>query len=701
MGSEHYRDVFGLQNKTPLTKFASAAITESGFIHVGERRKDGNVVYDHIAYVHVTDKEIYLYQANGADFLDAMNGIDRSKEYNKIGRNVSGSHYKHPMSGKGMSQFDSYFEKPDKDGVQAFFVFTSASEVQEKYYQKLASEDAQKPVASEAGPSSLNRNGGIEPTPREPVLVAQEYKPATETETELIRSVTTDLKSGMGNDYNAYITHPKENCANAAVSIKKILSQKGYGDARIVELGIWPNGGPDTMPLNHYVVMVKKDGSEMVVDLTAGQFAQYEFTGPVIDTKSNWIARWQDGLRNKTKTLVKLVPVTGGVNTSPFSSYSEYTNSHKVIPDGELLKSPSWYQNIGAKVTPSQPAPLFYPIEDAKPATSDRTGSSVSEPEVTRDASSSQSANNYYKPFGPDSYIEMGPNNSIVIIRAHGYPGDTGHYTAKAVSEVIRDYLSSRGIPIEQVRYIDLQSCYGKTMGALSQAQAIANKLGVKVKAYYGKFTPLRGLDPGESSFSKPHRNPVAATASNMGNAAVYHLSEATLAVRRKLGIGRSSATQSERPPVYPLANASDLDVPPSQKTKAGLLMEGMLKLGSIDATDGRNKYDADSARFALTTVGKNLSDILVLKNADDSDLQIITQQYFGDQDLSQDDMSKIILFMSKVKMSSTSDQLEGLFSGKIPEDCPDNISAILERVSPAQILSFYLHVFGDNAVDS
>lgn len=159
MGSQHYRQVFDLQNKQPMTTFESACIAESGLIHVGERRPDGTVHYDHVVYVHVTNGKVYLYQANGSDFLLTINDGENSGKYNNIGSNTSKSHYRHRMEHKTINRFNSYFEQqPSKESSQPVFVFTPASEIRETY----ASQSRSKETSDDSNSRAINtgRLGG-------------------------------------------------------------------------------------------------------------------------------------------------------------------------------------------------------------------------------------------------------------------------------------------------------------------------------------------------------------------------------------------------------------------------------------------------------------------------------------------------------------------------------------------------------------
>ncbi|MGL4353726.1 MAG: hypothetical protein ACRCTP_07345 [Aeromonas popoffii] len=132
MGSDKYRKAFELQNKLPMTNFSDANITESGFMHVGERQSDGTVHYDHVVYVHVDENGTYLYQVNGSDFLMKMNGTDSAGTNNKIGKFVSKSHYKHKMDASKINLFNEYFT-PTQNNNQSVFTFTPAREVKLTY----------------------------------------------------------------------------------------------------------------------------------------------------------------------------------------------------------------------------------------------------------------------------------------------------------------------------------------------------------------------------------------------------------------------------------------------------------------------------------------------------------------------------------------------------------------------------------------
>ncbi|NIF20005.1 hypothetical protein [Candidatus Pantoea multigeneris] len=181
---------------------------------------------------------------------------------------------------------------------------------------------------------------------REPVMPRASKADLSDAETAVIDSTKEQLRSSMGGQYDIYQMRPKENCANAAKDVAIALKLNGYTDVKMHELGIWRNGRTNTIPVNHYVVMAKKDGVDIVVDLTAGQFERYDLTGAIISTKNNWLSKWQEAMAGQPQFLVKLAPVRGGTATSPFGNFSSYNDAQITVPNGTLLQSPAWYSSV-------------------------------------------------------------------------------------------------------------------------------------------------------------------------------------------------------------------------------------------------------------------------------------------------------------------------------------------------------------------
>jgi hypothetical protein len=893
MDSEHYRQAFGLSHKQPMTNFDSARITESGFMHVGERRPDGTVHYDHVVYVHVDKSGIYLYQVNGSDFLLALNGPDAPGENNNIGSHVSKSHYKHKMDGDRTNLFNQYFKpQGDASASQSVFTFTSASEVQEAY------------IRHNQADGSLDNGTSSKPS------TSGQYDGRTDTgsggagKSVSRGTVATDSYGGARIPLGD----------NRGLPVRGSLGQPLYGKDNPLskprndgsKTGPWPHaqgtmpeGAPidipqttdtpwphaqGTMPEGTSIdipqttdtpwpgVHGTMDGGTTVQDpaSTSGQYDGRTDTGSdgagksvsrgTVATDSYGGARIPLGdnrglpvrgslgqpLYGKDNPLSK--PRNDGSKTGPWphvqgtmpegtsidipqTTDTPWPGVHGTMDDGKTVQDPvsangqrsSQIDGDDSVTSAGKTWAKGSLIFDLEPQPGTSADSKVQQERddmvypLGNDGgenirSSPQQGDHFHKPFGPDSYIEMGPNNNTVIIRAHGYPGDTGHYTAEGVAAVIRSYLDSRGIKLQDIRHIELQSCYGNTLGPFSQAQAIANKLQVKVKGYSGKFTPARGADPGDGAFSQPYRNPVTSAVSNAGNTAAFHVSEAVLSLRRKLGVGGSSSTPadstgsyslahdsgnsrssaggttrgrrrrrgrtvipngfnvmslgrssvgdtaptgnaatryidgfrgsgSNRPatepivptdrstlkpgpsahgPGEPLMTGNDLtssrpvtdafgqvflrlmqDIPAHSKAKAGVLIGGMLLLGGLGLYAGKLDYDADEARSALESAENNLSDLKEIMDSDDpeakAELQTILRHYFGNENLSSEDIEGLIVFIRKVRTTATDAELRQLVLGTLPDRFSVDVPAVFTRFSPQWILGFYLHIFGEN----
>ncbi|WP_380181667.1 hypothetical protein [Kalamiella sp. sgz302252] len=556
MNSDRYRQTFDLQTRPPLTTFKSGNITQSGFIHVGVIRKNGTVIYDHVAYVHVTAKGIYMYQVNGGDFILKLNGKYPLEKFNKIGKYTSRNHFKHTMDSKTIKNFDDYFAKPDEEGYQPVFQYTPATKIVENYF------------------NDMHAEGSLEP----------------------------DVSAMPGT------SHYRDN----------------------------PNS-PST---------------------------SFEQAG-----------------------------------NTPYSDVSE-------------------------------------------------NKSASSQKEISEASQYTQKKDRFAEPFGPDSYIRMGSDNRTIVIRAHGAPGSTGHFTARDVVKVIREFAKARNVDINNINYIDLQCCYGNTIRPFSQGQVIANLLRVKVKGYSGIYSPMANSLPSDGSFSVPYSNRASVLISDVGNIAVYQLTESVLSLRRRLGIGRLqepvdrgevySLRQYYRPAGsrrsvtipesfktlrlgrgsadvtsdtnnstitgdYLIAESPDRnsdgreilqlirEMPLRSKASAGALTGGLLILGA----GATGAFNAENRRNALKEVEENLIDIKSLSSNYDLDLKIISQQYFGNEHLGADDLQKIILFINMVRTMTTDAELEQLSSGILPERFLDYVPEVLQRIPVERFLGFYIEIYG------
>lgn len=247
---------------------------------------------------------------------------------------------------------------------------------------------------------------------------------------------------------------------------------------------------------------------------------------------------------------------------------------------------------------------------------------------------------------------------------------------------------------------------------------------------------------------SESYTNKVVATVSDTGDSVIYHLPEATLSVRRKLGIGRISSPQEgsnhtdslagrrRRLPVV-IPNSFDvlrlgrgtgdtnshmiqgshltntrpitdtygqvilqgiLNAQPHSKTKAGGLIGGMLVLGGVGIGGWLHELDADKARDVLADAEGNLSDVGELINLNELNIVSIMQQYFRNESLLKSDLHEMILFIRKVRVEATDMELSQFLSGQLPNRFEEDVPYILVSTPLDKLLGFYMEVFGENA---
>ncbi|OTF70359.1 hypothetical protein BLA29_001889, partial [Euroglyphus maynei] len=204
-------------------------------------------------------------------------------------------------------------------------------------------------------------HGNVEaqnPNAREPIIETSAHHDLTTDERNLCNNTYEAIKGYTGSEFkDKYIAEPKANCANAAEKMYEALRYLGYTDVKVVELGIWNYAARNDVPSNHYVVMAKKDGIEIVVDVTAGQFSKYGFLGPIVTTKNDWIYQWQQGIADYPRVLVKMAPFNGGISNSPFNLNSPFVDAKKTVPGGVLLQSPDWYGKLPSAAVQLSSAP--------------------------------------------------------------------------------------------------------------------------------------------------------------------------------------------------------------------------------------------------------------------------------------------------------------------------------------------------------
>jgi hypothetical protein len=143
---------------------------------------------------------------------------------------------------------------------------------------------------------------------------------------------------------------------------------------------------------------------------------------------------------------------------------------------------------------------------------------------------------NFSRPFGADSFIRMDKYTGILTIKAHGTFSNTGHFKAKKVAAIIREYLASLSLTEKNIRQIRMLSCFARAGGPFSQAQALSNIFNVKVKGVRGYYSEdIVRNNPNSFSFVEPYSSTIASNIANKGNKLIYHMSETMLRVSRSI----------------------------------------------------------------------------------------------------------------------------------------------------------------------
>lgn len=142
-------------------------------------------------------------------------------------------------------------------------------------------------------------------------------------------------------ELDKYRLSPKEGCEAVLESLTSRLSEAGY-DTKIRGMYLWSNAYND-MPKNHFVVVASKDGMDYVVDLTAEQFSEFDFTRPIIATEDAWKAKYREATQ---RTLIKYKDFKSIPRaTSEFGTLFP-VRPEAVITKSKILVEPSWYRKI-------------------------------------------------------------------------------------------------------------------------------------------------------------------------------------------------------------------------------------------------------------------------------------------------------------------------------------------------------------------
>ena len=149
--------------------------------------------------------------------------------------------------------------------------------------------------------------------------------------------------------FSKYVLHPREKCAAALEPVMDVLKSAGY-TVKVRGMEIWTNGmsaiahTSHTAPINHFAVVAKKAGSEIAIDITAGQFERYGLSGPIIAPLEDWLKTY----RTLSPRLYIRMRDCSTVREATEEIFS-VTSDRSVLdplPGGRDLTNPAWLREL-------------------------------------------------------------------------------------------------------------------------------------------------------------------------------------------------------------------------------------------------------------------------------------------------------------------------------------------------------------------
>ncbi len=138
-----------------------------------------------------------------------------------------------------------------------------------------------------------------------------------------------------------YCLHPSERCEAVLEPLLSLLKDAGY-KTKVRGMYFWSNAKTD-MPKNHFAVLASKDGVDYVVDISAGQFSEFDITEPIVATDEMWQRTYRDAAQ---RTLIKYKDYK-----SIAAAGNEFSTTRSVLPTDEIpaakiLAEPAWYKKV-------------------------------------------------------------------------------------------------------------------------------------------------------------------------------------------------------------------------------------------------------------------------------------------------------------------------------------------------------------------
>ncbi|RKP46926.1 cycle-inhibiting factor [Trinickia fusca] len=144
-----------------------------------------------------------------------------------------------------------------------------------------------------------------------------------------------------------YRMAPDSKCDRCAEKVTDLLTKGGYENVHFGELGIW--SADYAAPVNHFAVFAKKEGVEIAVDISAGQFKRGDMQDAIFDTKENWLSKVRRSFAADDKHLVKYFesderfkPSHSAIGKDHFSMTA---NPFETLERTQILVRPTWHSD--------------------------------------------------------------------------------------------------------------------------------------------------------------------------------------------------------------------------------------------------------------------------------------------------------------------------------------------------------------------
>ncbi|WP_387689153.1 hypothetical protein [Photorhabdus sp. RM71S] len=140
------------------------------------------------------------------------------------------------------------------------------------------------------------------------------------------------------------IEYPSGKCDSLMEPVADFMKKKEMEHIRFRAIFIWDNA-TSSSPMNHFVVVGKKEGKDYVIDLTAQQFGDRgidRLNAPLILEETEWAARYS-GVPAETKRLIKYKDFSDARSArTEFNSYPVH-KAENIIKGAVILTTPKWY----------------------------------------------------------------------------------------------------------------------------------------------------------------------------------------------------------------------------------------------------------------------------------------------------------------------------------------------------------------------